>query len=150
MRVKGAKGRKLKRGQIFPYIQYIIPSCYIYIYTALYASQTKLWTLVNVCICWQQILVNMWPFGMSFYSFKSLIAICHNMFVNCDAINVLDYQISLIEKKKNWLFWIKVVIFIDKYKHHFVMLFSLMKFFDLHWKSMKIDEIGALWLMVKQ
>lgn len=71
------------------------------------------------------------------------------MFVNCDAINVLDYQISLIEKK-NWLFWIKVVIFIDKYKHHFVMLFSLMKIFDLHWKSMKIDEIGALWLMVKQ
>lgn len=88
---------------------------------------------------------------MSVYSFKSLIAICHNVFVNCDAINVLDYQISLIEKKKkNWLFWIKVVIFIDKYKHHFVMLFSLMKFFDLHWKSMKIDEIGALWLMVKQ
>lgn len=123
MRMKGAK---IQTGaNISLYTVYHPFMLYIYIYTALYTSQTKLWTLVNVCICWQPILSNMWPFGMSFihewtsfffgggvwlgewvlgmrmsvYSFKSLIAICHDMFVNCDAINVLGYQFSLIGKK---------------------------------------------------
>lgn len=36
--------------------------------------------------------------NVSLYSFRSLIAICHNIFVNCDAINV-GYQFSWIEKK---------------------------------------------------
>lgn len=67
---EGERGKRVKiqtGANISLYTVYHpIPSCYIYIYTALYASQTKLWTLVNVCICWQQILSNMWPFGMSF------------------------------------------------------------------------------------
>lgn len=123
MRMKGAKtqtGANISLYTVYhPFMLYIHIHCIIrqpdqtlntskclYLLTTNFGQHVTIW---NVIYLWMNFF---WGDGggwlgewvlwmrMSVYSFKSLIAICHNMFVNCDAINVLDYQISLIEKKK--------------------------------------------------